>query len=251
MDQKLEKSTSVQSDIETKQEIKNTLPQLKKDNSKPSNKSAFSWNRFKSSSQNSIESSPHSRNPFKRVVSEKQITSTHTKSLGPIHKSSSEPSMARSDSQKSLDNLSQVSSHSNLYSIDSDCLPKPEDMDDLSDCESSVRNSETNNSSQNLGSQNSSQSSGRLTNNSCQDISNEENSKSSGRQINKVDSCESLLSQVIPECPEEDDDDIIVVKTEPGTSPQVGYQYVYRFYSLEFNINLNNHVFFLDRSLIF
>ncbi|XP_063426203.1 exonuclease 1-like [Mytilus trossulus] len=220
VDQKLEKLTSVKSDIETKQEIKNTVPQHKKDNSKPLNKSAFSWNRFKSSSQNSIESSPHSRNPFKQVESEKQNSSSQKISLDPIHKSSSEPSMSRFDSQKSLDNLSQVSSHSNLYSIDSDCLPKPEDMDDLSDSESSVHGSETNNSSQNLGSQNSRQSSGRLTNNSCQDISNEENSKSSGRQINKVDSCERLISQVIPECPEEDDDDIIVVKTEPGTSPQ-------------------------------
>ncbi|XP_052106919.1 exonuclease 1-like [Mytilus californianus] len=199
VDQKLEKSASVQSDNETKQEIKNIVPQHKKDNSKPSNKSAFSWNRFKSSSQNSIESSPHSRNPFKRVVSEKQISSTQKKSC-PIRKSSSQPSMSRSDSQKSLDNLSQVSSYSNLYSIDSDCFSKPEDMDDLSDCESSVRDSETNNSSQNISSPNSIQ--------------------SSGRQINEVNSSESLISQVITECPEEEDEDIIVVKTEPGTSSQ-------------------------------
>jgi hypothetical protein len=42
--------------------------------------------------------------------------------------------------ENSLETLSQVSSHSNLYSIDSDCLPNMDDVDECCHGDSNIQN---------------------------------------------------------------------------------------------------------------
>ena len=110
---------------------KKEFPRHKSDPVKPSPKSAFSWSKFESTKHtNNVESSPCSRNPFKRVVSDTNITS-YVQSAS---------SISRTESQNSLETLSQVSSHSNLYSIDSDCLPNMDDVDECCHGDSNIQN---------------------------------------------------------------------------------------------------------------
>lgn len=152
---------------------KKEFPRHKSDPVKPSPKSAFSWSKFKSTKHTSnVESSPCSRNPFKRVVSDTNITSY-------IQSASS---ISRTESQNSLDTLSQVSSHSNLYSIDPDCLPNMDDVDECCHGDSDIQT---------------------------------ENGSSNTRLIanDKID--EKVNTQEIDD---EEEHDIIIVKSQPGTS---------------------------------
>lgn len=150
---------------------KKEFPRHKSDPVKPSPKSAFSWSKFKSTKHTSnVESSPCSRNPFKRVVSDPNFTS-YVQSAS---------SISRTETQNSVDTFSQVSSHSNLYSIDSDCLPNMDDVDECCHGDSNIQ---------------------------------DENDSSKTRLISSEKIDEKANTQ-----DDEEEHDIIVVKSQPGTS---------------------------------
>lgn len=153
---------------------KKEFPRHKSDPVKPSPKSAFSWSKFKSTKHTSnVESSPCSRNPFKRVVSDPNFTS-YVQSAS---------SISRTETQNSVDTFSQVSSHSNLYSIDSDCLPNMDDVDECCHGDSNIQ---------------------------------DENDSSKTRLISSEKIDEKANTQ-----DDEEEHDIIVVKSQPGTSSVV------------------------------